>query len=323
MKWVLKAVIQKAISVLPNPERANYFFQRRALKSFPLPRREFVWRVEHALNHSKAIQAHFHGLAGLRGYEFGAGWDMIIPLTYYALGIDDQTVVDIRPNLRLELVNDTITRLNGYREELESTYKVKMRPLDSRPLTGSADLRERFGINYCAPCDARNTKLPADSIDFITSTYTLEHIPRTDIILILRECHRILKPAGIVSSLIDMQDHYALCDNSISVYNYLQFPEWLWTMVNCSLHYQNRLRYSDYLDIAKQDGFSTVEEWIDQPTESDLKALHALKLDPRFSGYSQSSLAAKRLGLVMMRTPAFVSSPMTVAEEAPSPVAPG
>jgi len=316
MKWLLKAAVQRAISALPNPERVNHFFQRKVLRSFPLPKREFIWRVEHALNHFKAIQTHYGDVEGLRGYEFGAGWDMIIPLTYHALGIDDQTVVDIRPNLRLELVNDTVRRLNEYRDDIERDYGVKMRPLDSRQVISSAELKERFGINYCAPCDARRTGLPADSIDFITSTYTLEHIPRQDIVLILREGHRILKPTGVVSSLIDMQDHYALCDRNVSVYNYLRFPEWFWTLVNSPLHYQNRLRYSDYMDIAKDDGFGPVSEWIDNPTDRDLTILRSLKLNQKFTGYSEASLAAKRLGLVMVKASMAVHRPSPAREPA-------
>src|SRR5882762_4831473 len=118
MKWIVKAVMQKTISALPSPESVNYLFQSRVTKKLPMPKKEFLWRVGIAVTHFKAIQKHRHQ-GGLRGYEFGAGWAMIIPLTYYALGIDDQTLVDIRPNLRLELVADTICRLNEYRPEIE------------------------------------------------------------------------------------------------------------------------------------------------------------------------------------------------------------
>ncbi len=303
MRWLLKAMVQKSISILPNPERVNYLLQSKVTKAFPRAKQQFLWRVSHGVTHYKAIRKYDPEIASRHGYEFGAGWDLIIPLTYYCLGIETQTVVDIRPNLRFELVNDTLRRLNEYRSEIEDTHGVKLREVDPKPVSASDQLSERFGINYLAPCDATATGLPADLFDFITNTYTLEHVPRTDIILILRECHRLLKPSGVISALIDMQDHYALSDRRISVYNYLQFPAWAWNLVNSSLHHQNRLRYSDYVGIIEELGFRGLEEWIDQPTEDDLATLRSLRLDPAFTRYTEASLAAKRLGLVMEKPP--------------------
>jgi SAM-dependent methyltransferase len=291
-------MLQKGISSCPRSEDINYFFQSKLTKSLPWPKQQFMWRVEHAVNHFKKIQQRNSDIGTLRGYEFGAGWDLIIPLAYYCFGINDQTVIDIRPNLRMELVNDAIRRLIEYAGEIEALLGRTIRALESEPIRSHRDL-ERFGIKYLAPCDARSTSLPYAHFDFITSTYTLEHIPKEDIILIMRECARILKPGGIVSSLVDMQDHYALFDVDLSVYNYLRFPAWKWALVNSDIHYQNRLRYSDYLKIVQDEGFCVLDEWVDRPTEDNLRELRAQRLAPEFLGYAEHDLAAKRLGLVM------------------------
>lgn len=303
MRWQIKAVVQRAISLLPNPEGINYLLQSHVTKKFPLPKEQFLWRVDHAIEHFKAIRSHFPGGTNLRGYEFGAGWDMIVPLTLCALGIERQSLVDIRYNLRPELVQDTIHRLNQYRAEIEQKHGVTMREL--KPLHCENQVcvqRELYhmGISYKAPCDASKTGLPADSVDFITSTYTLEHIPRASIVAILRECRRILHPDGVMSSLIDMQDHYSGFDHNCSVYNYLKFPGWLWGLVNCDLQYQNRLRYSDYIALAQDARFLPLETFTYDPTREDLNKLRALTLAPEFKRYPESDLAVKRLRMVMV-----------------------
>ena len=67
MNWVLKAVTQKAISALPNPERINYILQSKVTKSLPLPKREFIWRVEHGINHFRTIQKYNPDVGTLAG----------------------------------------------------------------------------------------------------------------------------------------------------------------------------------------------------------------------------------------------------------------
>ena len=61
-------------------------------------------------------------------------------------------------------------------------------------------------------CVEMMRSLPAASVDFVSSTNTLEHIPATDIGPILAECRRLLRPDGVVSCRIDMRDHYSYFD---------------------------------------------------------------------------------------------------------------
>src|SRR5262249_3632127 len=119
-------------------------------------------------------------------------------------------------------------------------------------------LKEHYGIDYWAPCDARRTQLEAGSIDWITSTNTLEHIPLQDIHAILQECRRLLRDDGLMSCLIDYEDHYSYFDHSISGYNFLQYSDEAWAFFNPALYYQNRLRHRDYLDLFQSAGFEVV-----------------------------------------------------------------
>src|SRR5439155_13415093 len=148
------------------------------------------------------------------------------------------------------------------------------------------ELAERFGINYRAPGDARQTGLPARSLDCVTSSNTLEHIPRDDIRAILRECHRCLRDDGVMSFLIDYQDHYSYFDKKISGLNFLQYSDRTWMLYNPSLHYQNRLRHKDYLALFAETGWEVIEEHRHPIAAEDLGALGKLRVDTRFAGYA-------------------------------------
>ncbi len=299
MRWVAKAAVQNAISVLPQADKWNYVFQRRVTKGLPRSDHEFVAKLAHANRHLEALgradprldvhSAHF--------YEFGAGWDLIVPLAYAALGVARQTLVDLRPNVRLELVNDALLRVGP----LLRATGAQPGDLDTRPLESAADLR-RFGITYLAPSDARATGLPEGSIDVVTSTETLEHIPPAEIEAILLESSRILRPGGLFCAAIDMQDHYSFFDPGVGPYEFLRFGDRRWRLINSSIHFQNRLRRSDYLAIVAKSPFEILFDEPLSPTEDDLRLLGRVSLAPRFRSYAPQDLAT-RSTLIVLRRP--------------------
>jgi SAM-dependent methyltransferase len=299
MRWLVKAAAQNLFSVLPRGERLNYQFQRRVMRSLPASDARFRRKLVRAFQHFDAFSR--YGKAGEPVfYEFGAGWDLAVPLAYYALGVERQILVDIRPIVRLELVNDSIRKFEANKHELEKTSGRSLRPLGAADVSTLAELEERFGIRYLAPCDARNTGLPAESIDFISSTDTMEHIPEDDLLRILVECRRLLKPEGLMSYRIGMEDHYAYFDRSVSHYNFLRFPDPVWRLLNPALHYQSRLRHPDYVRLARAAGLEIVEDRPSRPTEGDLATLHGMKLARRFrDAYAREELGIKAATFVV------------------------
>ncbi len=299
MKWIAKAIVQKGIAALPQPERVNYVFQLRIAKSLPSSDDRFVRKVQRANHHVGAfLEYGSRSLATATFYEFGVGWDLVVPLAYYALGVERQILVDIRPNIRTELVEHTLQRFVRLREELERELEQPLRPCDARGLVTINELEQRFGITYLAPRDARATGLPAESVDFISSTDTLEHIPEPDIARILRECRRLLKPEGVVSFRIDMRDHYSYFDRSISQYNFLKFPRPIWSLANSAVHYQNRLRHSDYIRLTEAAGLEVLHEALARPTEAELDHLRRMRIARSFERYALEDLGTKSISLV-------------------------
>jgi SAM-dependent methyltransferase len=228
-------------------------------------------------------------------YEFGAGKDLIVPLTYYCLGVGEQVVVDIRDLAREELVVDALRRLSA------GVVPDLLRAPDAAlGLSGRQPRLAALGVAYRAPCDARATGLADASVDYITSTSTLEHIPADDIRLILRESRRILRPEGRMSMLIDYQDHYSYADSSISAYNFLRYDDREWARWNPSLQYQNRLRHSDYLAVFEAEGFDVVDAETVAGTPADLETIAQLPPATAFRERDPQDLAV-RLAFVTLQ----------------------
>lgn len=297
MHWLAKSALQNAIGVLPRAEEWNYLMQRRVTKRLPRDRDEFDFHAEMALEQWRLVlpllpearraNAHF--------YEFGAGWDLIIPLTYWALGVERQTLVDISPHVRLELINHAIATFADRSDDLAARLGVPLRRPDRRPIAAMAELRERFGIEYRAPVDARDTGLPSGSVDVVTSTFTLEHVPARDITPILRESARILRPDGVLSAIIDLKDHYSYFDRELSAFNFLRYSPRAWSVLDTSLQSVNRLRHPQYLEMFRAADLELLEETPEPPTDRDLRDLRAMPIADAFAGFTLDELGVRSL----------------------------
>jgi SAM-dependent methyltransferase len=117
----------------------------------------------------------------------------------------------------------------------------------------------------------------------------------------LKETHRLLKPGGILSMRIDYKDHWSYFDNSIGPYNFLVYSKKKWKRYNPSLHYQNRMRHSDYLRIIKEVGFTLVKEDLDIPSIQLERRLRQLKIHSDFKSYSFDDLKILSSELVLIK----------------------
>jgi SAM-dependent methyltransferase len=293
-RWLGKAALQKGLSALPKAESANYLFQRHVSRSLPASEAGFRRKLDRAVSHLDAYEAHGPGRTRNEAvfYEFGAGWDLGVQLAYWALGVDRQILVDIHPNLRFELVNTTLERLEASEDD-----RLVRRPGAAR-VASAEDLEQRFGIAYVAPRDARATGFDSGSVDFVSSTNTLEHIPAADLEPILAECRRLLREGGVMSSRIDLRDHYSYFDRSLSPYNFLRYSDRAWRLYNSRLLYQNRLRCPDYVRAFTDAGFEIVEEVASIGDEAARGSLRELDLAPRFRGYAFDDVAVTALVVV-------------------------
>lgn len=297
MRWLGKAGVQWVLSATPRPDRANLFFQEHVTRTLPRSHAGFVQHVEEAAAHVRAFREH-HPRGPAQAFEFGAGWDLIGPLTMFALGVDAQTLVDIRANVRLDLVRDAGNRIAEHRAELEERLGTELRPPEVGSISTLEDLEAATGIRYLAPRDARDTGLAPGSFDLISSTFTLEHIPAGDIAEILAESARLLTEDGLIRCSIDMKDHYSYFDENLSHYNFLRYSNRRWKLLNPPLHFQNRLRYEDYIALFKGAGLAILDERTIAPTASEKLQLAKMRLAAPFSEHDLEQVAILELTIL-------------------------
>lgn len=261
MNWRLKALGHWGVSLLPRSDDLGYLMQRRLTKSLPMSNELFDEQVSAADRHLALATRHI-GRSPRSVYEFGAGWDLVVPLVLASRGVPHQTVTDVRRLLRPELVADTAIRLGT-----------------------SADW-ESLGIKYLAPLNARATGLPAASFDVVTSTNTLEHVPETQLLPLLAECRRLLRADGVMTAKVDYRDHYSYGDPAVGPFAFLRYGPREWRKWNPPSHYQSRLRHVDYLRAFEASGLELVEDEHADPMTHALGTVHG-----HFSRYSPIELS--------------------------------
>ena len=255
--WRLKALAFRILEHMPMQRTAYSLLQRYVTHSYPrdlAPTRESSASQQH---HLRAFRERFGPLDEARLFEFGAGWDLYGNLVFWTLGINHQTVMDLARWVRPEFVNGAIRHL-----EADPPEGAVRTPRALLPEGGDFDrmLERTYGIRYLAPADARDTRLPAGSIDLVATTSTLEHIPLPDLRAILRESRRLCHPRSVASHIVDYSDHFAHGDSQINVYNFLRFRSEEWARFNSSFHHQNRLRHRDYRPVFEEAGFEVIDE---------------------------------------------------------------
>src|SRR5260370_3284926 len=113
MHWQLKAAVMDFFSVCLGGDRLRYWVQRNVTKSLPRSEQDFREKLAHSKGHLEALSRHGNkAVSESQFYEFGAGWDFAIPFCLYALGVKSQILVDISQLARVELIANTVPRLN-------------------------------------------------------------------------------------------------------------------------------------------------------------------------------------------------------------------
>ena len=124
-------------------------------------------------------------------------------------------------------------------------------------------------VDYRSPAQTSNTHVayalydgktfPIEdaSVDLIWSYTAFEHLRYPA--MTVQECYRVLRPGGMLVSLIDLGDHsfYGMeTRHPDKMVHCLRYPEWLWNLMRWyRSSYVNRLRQSEWQAIFKQTGF--------------------------------------------------------------------
>lgn len=267
-KWVLKAVVQKGISLLPYKHRINYLFQKYVTKGVQLSSLYFEDRLIHLKEHLHFFQKYKGSISECETLELGTGWYPVVPIGLFLAGAQQIHTVDIsalmnKANLRLTIQRylewHEAGTLQSYLTPLPERLEMARQLLVEADALGFEELLERLHLRYLVK-DARRLDLADSSIQLITSNNTFEHIYPNILGEILLEFKRILAKDGVMSHFIDMSDHFAHLDGKISIYHFLRFSEQSWKWIDNDVQPQNRWRLEQYRSLYKDLGIVIREE---------------------------------------------------------------
>jgi hypothetical protein len=257
-KWILKAIVQKTISFLPFGNNINFMFQKYVTKGVQLSDDYFYDRLGHGQEHLLSFQKFTGKPFPQTSLEIGTGWYPVVPVAFFLAGTGKIYSVDItfltskervKTTLEkfIECVNDSrLKTFVDFKSDRLSIIKELLEKYEELSLT---EILQKLNITYLVE-DARKLSIPNDSIDLVNSNNTFEHIYPVILIPILKEFKRVVKKQdGVMSHAIDMSDHFAHFDKTISIYNFLRFTEKQWSWIDNSIQPQNRLRFSAYQKI--------------------------------------------------------------------------
>jgi FkbM family methyltransferase len=198
--------------------------------------------------------------------EFGAGYEMLLPLCMGAWGFKKIYAVDIKEGVNPELLN----RAASFVKIHACLPNLLYPPPNLRRFTYRnfrQILLSDYRIEYSAPCDMQSTPFDDESIDYIYANAVLEHVPWEMLQNILNECHRILTPNGIMAFEIDYRDHawdkklhspYKIKNGFISPYHFLQYSTEEWNQYTPCEGHHNRKRHIDYEKLFLHTGFNII-----------------------------------------------------------------
>jgi hypothetical protein len=238
-------------------------------------------------------------VAGARVMEVGTGRRIDIPLGFYLAGAASVITVDLNRYLRPELVMTSIRAMKECSNDILGLFEsstprdaVEARFARLVACKSLGEVLKTTNISYVSPADARHMKMASDSIDIQTSYTVFEHIPRDILIGILKEASRLLGNRGVALHHIDLSDHYAHDDSSISYINFLQFSQGEWDrLAGNRFAYHNRMRANDYRRLYSEAGHEILawKEYQDQQSLDLLK--NGFPLDRTYQGMIPQELA--------------------------------
>jgi len=229
-------------------------------------------------------------------FELGTGWSPVIPLVFYLAGCKSLILVDDQKLMDHHTFQQTCKQLlkhgNTLAEGLDlasEEVKQKLTMLINNPLDS---ILSQMNCRYLAPFDVSSSNIPDNSIDIISSRSVLEFINPQMIDIYFTKFHKMLRRDGAMCHIIDNSDHWGHSDKTISILNFLKYSKFVFRLISSinPLVYLNRLRHSEYLDLAIKTGYTiALDESV--PDKNALKDLETLKIHPDFKIFSRNDLA--------------------------------
>jgi SAM-dependent methyltransferase len=306
MKWQYKARLQNTIAALPCSNAIYYAVQRcvgdlRKNRFDPL---EWFQVTGRAL---QRLQSQGFTIAGKNILEVGTGRAVGVPLAMWLCGANRIVTVDLNRYLSPALVWASNRYLLQNPEKLREIFAgladnqvFEQRMWQIQNFRGDLGVFLKFiHTDYMAPADARQLPLADSAFDLHFSYAVFEHVPPAEIRAILKEARRVLRPGGLVLHSIDLSDHFAYGDESITKINFLQFNDREWNRwAGNQYMYHNRLRAADVFRLFEECGLRVTRkaQTLDERSLCELK--RGFPLDSQFAGIAPEDLAITNVSVM-------------------------
>lgn len=182
--------------------------------------------------------------AGFRSLELGPGDSILSGLVARAYGASQAWLVDAGAFADSDVAGCL---------QVAALLEQQGRALpDLSGANSLAEVLDRASVHYLTDGTNSLAHIPSGSIDFFWSQVVLEHVPRHEFPVFLRELRRVVSDNAIGIHSIDFRDHIGGDLNS------LRFTEKTWegALFRNSGFYTNRLRPREMLAMFKDAGFS-------------------------------------------------------------------
>ena len=259
-RWIVKALVQRMIGFMPNPEYWSDLVQRKIAGSVDLTYPFFLSRLDVA---RRNLDAFARQNSPAEVLELGTGWFPIVPIALRLSGASHVRTCDIVEHVSPERLSATLQAFSRAADDGEWRRRFpsinepllqQIRSFDATRQTSVESLRS-LGVDYRVG-DFPGASLPPASIDLIVSHAVLEYIAAAPFRELLDAFRRVLKSDGAMSHWIDFSDEYAYFDKSISPLNFLKYSDWAWRIINNPIIPLSRLRIDDVRRLFSDAGFS-------------------------------------------------------------------
>lgn len=222
--------------------------------------------------------------SGFVALEIGPGDTLFSALIARAHGASGTWLIDVAPFARQDIA--------PYKK---MAAELRSRGLSAPDLDGSrslVDVLSASGGRYLTEGVHSWQAIPDASVDFIWSQAVLEHIRRDDFPIMLREMRRVLRPTGVCSHRVDLQDHLS------GGLNNLRFSAALWEsdFMTQSGFYTNRIRFGEMLRYFTEADFDVevlqAERFATLPTPRS-------RMAPEFCNLSETDLLVSAFDVIM------------------------
>lgn len=274
MDWRVQVIKAGVLNRLPF--EAHLRQVKRRLVGYSPDEANLRQTAEDYAHMAQAVASVGRGFDGAAVLEIGSGWFPTIPLLLARDGARRVFLTDLARNMD------------------ERTFGVALDFVARhRAWPGVAGRRfEDFPFTYLAPFAPAQVR--DRSLEFIASRTVLEHVPRRDLVALLRSLAAKLTGAGLMVHLVDHSDHLAHADPRLSMVNFLtwsarthRFVTWL------ARGGENRLRHHEYPEVFRAAGLDVVASHahVHEPTR---RRLPTLRLAPPYDRMDPDALAIIR-----------------------------